>query len=120
MHTGQRLGRPFFFLPPSPACLPLALRVVVFSFGILSVLRDRLASSTRQVRVMRANEGNEGSRWMMWMMWMKSRPDPRTITIANADYALLQCMGLGKLTYVPEVVRVDCDGSGGPVFGYKG
>lgn len=120
MHTGQRLGRPFFFLPPSPACLPLALRVVVFSFGILSVLRDRLASSTRQVRVMRANEGNEGSGWMMWMMWMKSRPDPGTITIANADYALLQCMGLGKLTYVPEVVRVDCDGSGGPVFGYKG
>lgn len=53
-------------------------------------------------------------------MWMKSRPDVKTITIANADYGLLQCMRLGKLTYVPELVRVDCDGRGGSVFGCKG
>lgn len=31
---------PFFFLPPSEAALPLALRVVVFSLGIVNLAPD--------------------------------------------------------------------------------
>lgn len=73
MLTGEKLeATPFFFF--SPACLVLVLRVVVFSLGIVNVLRDQLASLTRQVRVMMVNEGSG------WMMRMKSRSDVIRIT----------------------------------------
>lgn len=66
--SDQTVQAPFFFLPPS-ACLALDLRVVVFSLGMLGVLRDGLAWLTRLVRVAMVIDASGE------MMWITSRPD---------------------------------------------
>lgn len=53
------------------------------------------------------------------MMWKKSRPDIRTPAwrMRRIWFAIWVW---GMLTVVGEVVRVDCDGSGGPAMVAKG
>lgn len=95
MMTGKTLQAPFFFLPPSPACLALDLRVVVFSLGILSVGSARPISFIDASSACYDGGALKPVSWMMWMMWMKSRSDVTTTTIAKDHNLLRLGQGLG-------------------------
>lgn len=121
MMTGKTLQAPFFFLPPSPACLALDLRVVVFSLGMMS-FRSARPISFIDASSACYDEGIEASPWMMWMMWMKSRSDVTTTTIAKDDNLLRLRQGLGDAHICFQEVDwgVECDGVVDLQWGAKG